>query len=148
VIEELTVRTEKNTQSLASITERLQQLEDHEQLDRQRRAVEYLIQRNELGKITDELRLKEDESGTAEGEQRKISERHAAIKEEQARLRDLQSTDRALNLDKDRLEQKKNKAIHVRPRGVSGGGPAGEAREFGPPARRSRGQGRTTAKND
>jgi structural maintenance of chromosome 3 (chondroitin sulfate proteoglycan 6) len=72
MIEESRARTDKIIDSLTYIRERLKHLDDEkkeleefEKLDRERRAVEFLIQNRESSVISEELAMKEEEIGRA-----------------------------------------------------------------------------------
>ncbi|KAH0796855.1 RecF/RecN/SMC protein [Histomonas meleagridis] len=120
-------RIEKIKESLEYIDDRLKQLEDekkeleeNEKLEREKRAIEFLIQRREISSIEDELQEKEAEreieNNSAETYKEDFERVHNEIKEKQNELQDLKSTEKILISDKEKLELRKNNAIRSQTR--------------------------------
>jgi structural maintenance of chromosome 3 (chondroitin sulfate proteoglycan 6) len=127
MIDESEGRTEKIRESLGYIRERLRQLEDekaelelHEQLDRERRAVEFLLQKRELHSIREELQVREQEleQETLSGEEdrKRLSGLRQSIKGGQSQLNELKEREQRVNAEKDRIEKKNTKAIREKTR--------------------------------
>jgi structural maintenance of chromosome 3 (chondroitin sulfate proteoglycan 6) len=121
-------RTGKIRESLSYIRERLRQLEDekaelelHEQLDRERRAVEYLLQKRELLGITEELRLREQErereNRSSEEERRQLAGLRQSMKGLQMQAGELRESEQRMAQEKDRIEKRMMKAIRMKTRG-------------------------------
>lgn len=127
MIQESNSRTDKINDSLNYIKERISQLEqekeeleEYEKLDKERRAVEHLIQNIELSRINDSIKEKEEshriESEAATNIQKEYDEIHNSLTENQSNLEDLKTEITHLTNEKEKYEKRKDERIRDKTR--------------------------------
>lgn len=125
MIEESEGRTNKIKDSIDYIQERLRQLDDEkkeleefEKLDKERKAVEYLIENHELMKTLSDLELKEEEKDEANRVAESLRSESAEIKREirtlQSDLNDLRDSEKGMLSERSQIEKKRESAIKLR----------------------------------
>ena len=125
MIEESEGRTKKIKDSIDYIQERLRQLDDEkkeleefEKLDKERKAVEYLIENHELMKTLSDLELKEEEKDEANRVAEELRNESAEIKKEirtlQSEMNDLRDSEKGMMHERSQIEKKRESSIKLR----------------------------------